>query len=449
MNSVARIAILAGLVTFSSAAYAADTMVIDGATVHPITKDPFVGRVVIANGIITAVGADVAIPPDAQRIDAAGLHVYPGLFDAFSSLGLVEVDAVSATNDHTEMGMYNPHLLAATAIHPSSEVLPVTRANGITHAIVAPRAGRDGVISGQAALVNLDGWTVAEMAVEPSLAMVIDWPGIVTRRYDPVTFSFKDTPYNDAKEAAEKEQNELREWFDAARHYQQADGVKDSRAQRDQKLAALSLCLEGKKPVIIVAEAKRDIEAAVAFAEEYQLNMILAGAADAWRVKELLAKKNIPVILRRTQSLPREEDDSYDQPYATPAQLREAGIRIAFASSAGSGGGAPSGPHGSRTVPYEAEQATGYGLSEDDALRAVTLWPAEIFGVADRLGSIEAGKIANLIVTDGSPLAIESQLRHLVIAGRVVELGNKHASLYEKYRARPHREPSGAVGARR
>ena len=443
-----RLATLAAALCVASSA-AAQTLVIDGATVHPLTKDAFVGRVVIANGIITAVGSDVAIPPDAQRIDASGFHVYPGMFDAFSSLGLVEVDAVSATSDHTEMGMYNPHLLAASAIHPSSEVIPVTRANGITHALVAPRAGRDGVISGQAALINLDGWTVDEMAVVPSVAMVIDWPGIVTRRYDPVTFSFKDTPYNDAKEAAEKEQNELREWFEAARHYQQAEGVKDTRAHRDQKLAALSLCLQGKKPVIIVAETKRDIEAAVAFAEEYQLNMILAGATDAWRVKELLAKKNIPVILRRTQSLPREEDDSYNQPYATPAQLQAAGVRIAFASSAGSGGGAPSGPHGSRTVPYEAEQATGFGLTEEDALRAMTLWPAEIFGVADKLGSIEAGKIANLIVTDGSPLAIESQVRHIVIAGREVELGNKHASLYEKYRARPHREPSGAVGARR
>lgn len=443
-----RLATLAAALCVASSA-AAQTLVIDGATVHPVTKDPFVGRVVIANGIITAVGSDVAIPPDAQRIDARGFHVYPGMFDAFSSLGLVEVDAVSATSDHTEMGMYNPHLQAASAIHPSSEVIPVTRANGITHAIVAPRAGREGVICGQAALINLDGWTVDEMAVVPSVAMVIDWPGIVTRRYDPVTFSFKDTPYNDAKEAAEKEQNELREWFEAARHYQQAEGVKDTRAHRDQKLAALSLCLQGKKPVIIVAEAKRDIEAAVAFAEEYQLNLILAGASDAWRVKELLAKKNIPVILRRTQSLPREDDDSYNQPYATPAQLHAAGVRIAFASSAGAGGGAPSGPHGSRTVPYEAEQATGFGLSEADALRAVTMWPAEMFGVADKLGSIEAGKIANLIVTDGSPLAIESQVRHIIIAGRDVELGNKHASLYEKYRARPHREPSGAVGARR
>jgi imidazolonepropionase-like amidohydrolase len=176
--------------------------------------------------------------------------------------------------------------------------------------------------------------------------------------------------------------------------------------------------------------------------------MILAGGADAWKVKETLAKKNIPVLLGRTQSLPRQEDDSYAQPYSNPSLLREAGVRIAFATGAGGGFG-PSGPHGSRTLPYEAAMATGFGLSEEDALRAVTVWPAEIFGVADRVGTLAPGKIANVIVTDGNPLEIESNLHHLVIAGHEVSLENKHASLYEKYRSRPHANPSSAVGARR
>ena len=213
-------------------------------------------------------------------------------------------------------------------------------------------------------------------------------------------------------------------------------------------MAALSACLEGKKPVIIMADRKRDIEDAIAFAEECGFKMTLAGGGEAWKLKDTLAKKNIPVILGRTQSLPREEDDPYNQPYANPGLLHAAGVRIAFASGAGGGFG-PEGPHGARTVPYEAEMATGFGLSEDDALRAVTLSPAEIFGVANRLGSIEPGKIANLIVTDGSPLAIETNVRHLVIAGREVSLDNMHESLYEKYRGRPHPEPSGAVGAHR
>jgi imidazolonepropionase-like amidohydrolase len=452
MNRITRVSAFLVVLAFSAPALSfAQTIVIDGGTVHTMAGAPFVGRVVIANGVITAVGADAVVPPDAKRIDATGLHVYPGICDAMSTLGLIEVDAVSATNDQAEMGMYNPHLEAATAIHPSSEVIPVTRANGVTHALVAPRAGRDGIIAGQVALVNLDGWTVEEMAINPSVAVVINWPSIVTRRFDSTTFSFKDTPYNDAKEEAEKKQNELREWVEAARHYKQAKGSEGSRAGADQKLAALSECFEGKKAVIIQAEAKRDIEAAIAFADEYGFRMILAGGGEAWKLKDILAKKNIPVILARTQSLPREEDDPYHQPYSNPGLLRAAGVRIAFASGAGGGGGGGSGAHSSRTIPYEAAMATGFGLSEDEAMRAITISPAEIFGVSDRLGSLEAGKIANVIVTDGSPLQITSNVRHLIVAGREVSGENKHQSLYEKYRSRPHPnagQPS-AVGARR
>ena len=426
---------LAALPVLAPAARA-QTLVIDGATVHTMAGDPAVARVVVENGIITAVGAGAAVPEGATRIDATGLHVYPGICDALSTLGLIEIDAVSATNDQAEMGMYNPHRNAATAIHPSSEVIPVTRANGVTHAVVAPRAGRDGVIAGQAVLVNLDGWTVEEMAVESPAALVINWPGIVTRRFDPATFEFKETPFNDAKEEAQKKQNELRDWVEAARQYRQATGANRSRAGRDEKLAALAAYVDGAKPVIILANTKRDIEAAIAFAEEMGLRMILAGGSEAWKIKDTLAAKKIPVILGRPQSLPREEDDPYDRPFASASALREAGVRIAFASGTGSGF-EPGGPHASRTLPYEAATAAAFGLSEEDAMRALTLWPAEIFGVEKRLGSIESGKIANLIVTDGNPLEIRTNVRHLIIAGREVAMDNKHLSLFEKYRGRP------------
>lgn len=414
----------------------AQALVIDGGTIHTMTGESFVGRVVIEHGVITAVGADAAVPAGATRIDATGLHVYPGLFDALSTIGLDEIDAVSATNDQSEMGMYNPNLSAATAVLPSSEVIPVTRANGITHTVTAPHPDRDGVICGQAALINLDGWTVEEMAIVPSVALVINWPGIVTRRFDPTTFTFKDTPFNDAKEAAQKKQNELRDWMDAAKHYRDAMETKGSRAEVDPKLAALAACLDRQKPVIIQAEKKRDIEAAIAFADEMGLRMILAGGSEAYKLGDTLAQKHIPVILGRTQSLPAEDDDSYDQPYSTPGELCKAGVRIAFASGAGGGFG-PAGPHASRTIPYEAAQGAAFGLSDDDAMKALTIWPAEMFGVDKKLGSIEAGKIADVIVTDGSPLVLTTNVKHLIIAGREVSTDNRHLALYEKYRARP------------
>ncbi|HET6349691.1 MAG TPA: amidohydrolase family protein [Candidatus Krumholzibacteria bacterium] len=413
----------------------AQALVIDGGTIHPVTGAPFVGRVVIDHGVITAVGADAAIPDGAARLDATGLHVYPGLFDANTTEGLDEVDAVAATDDESEMGMYNPNLTAATAIHPASEVIPVTRANGITHVLVVPGTRREGVIAGQVALVNLAGWTEPEMAIDNTIALAISWPGIVTRRFDFATFTVKETPYNDAKEAAQKKQDELRDWFDAAKHYAKAMSAKGSRADANPKLAALAEYIDGKKPVIIEADKKADIEAAVAFSEDMGLRMILAGGRDAAKVSDLLASKHIPVILGRTQSVPAEEDDPYDLPFTTPEDLLKAGVQIAI--STGGGGGGPNGPHGDRTLPYEAEMATGFGLSEDDALKAVTLWPAEILGVDKQLGSIEAGKIANVIVTDGSPLAIRTQIRHLIIAGKEVPLDNKHLALYEKYRGRP------------
>lgn len=428
--------LLAAVFALAPGVLRAQTLVIDGGEVHPVTGQTFTGRVVIENGIITAVGADAKAPANATRIDASGLQVYPGLFDVMSTIGLDEIDAVSATNDVTEMGMYNPNLTAATAIHPASEVIPVTRANGITHALVAPSSERNGVISGRAALVNLDGWTEEQMAIDNDIALIIHWPGVVTRRFDFSTFTVKETPYNDAKEAAEKKQNELRDWVDAAKQYRQAMAAKHSRADLNPKLAALAEYLDGKKPVIIEADRKADIEAAVAFADEMGLRMILAGGTEAWKVTDLLASKHIPVILGRTQSLPEEQDDPYDLPYSMPGELRKAGILIAFSTGAGGGFG-PSGPHGARTLPYEAEQATAFGLSEDDALKAVTLWPALMLGVDKKLGSIETGKIADLIVTDGDPLLIRTNVKHLIIAGREVSLANKHLALYEKYRARP------------
>ncbi len=357
------------------------------------------------------------------------------MIDAMSQLGLLEVGAVPATDDQAEMGLYNPHLQAATAIHPASELIPVARANGITHTMVTPQVD-DGVIAGQAALVNLDGWTVEEMAIDPSVAMVIQWPEIVTRRFDFATFSMKESAFKEAKEKAEEKQKELREWFEAAQHYQQASrcGQHTARFRSEAGSAGPSVST-GEKPVIMQADAQRDIEAAVDFAESLGLRMILAGGRDAWKVKDLLAEKGIPVILGIVQSLPREDDDPYDMPFRNPGELASAGVKIAFASGAGGGFG-PGGPHSSRTTPYEAATAVAFGLSEDDALKALTLWPAEFLGVGDRLGSIETGKMGNLIVTDGNPLEITTQVQNLVIDGREVSTDNQHRELYEKYRAR-------------
>ncbi len=414
----------------------AQPLVLDGGTVHSLAGEPAAGRVVIADGLIHAVGAGAEAPAGATVLDASGLHVYPGLFDALSTHGLVEVGAVRATVDTTELGRFNPHLQAAAAIHPASEVIPVTRANGITHTVVAPRTGSDGVIGGQAALIHLDGWTVEEMAIKPAIAMFVQWPEIRTRTFDFTTFSRRTVPFNEAKESAEEARAELRDWLEAARHYAQASAAGSDRLERDLKLEALARVLDGGLPVIMLANAARDIEAAVEFAEDQGLRMVLAGGRDAWKVKELLAEKEIPVILGRTQSLPNEDDDPYDRPFRTAAELSEAGVAFAFASAAGGGFG-PGGPHSSRNLPYESATAAAFGLPPEEALRALTVYPTRMLGVDDKLGTIETGKIANLFVTDGEPLEITTRIVHLIIGGRVVPTANRHRSLYERYRARP------------
>lgn len=424
-----------------------DAIVIDGGTVHPVSGASFVGRVVVEDGRITAVGADAMAPEGAAMIDATGQHVYPGMIDALTQVGMIEVNSVPATDDQAEMGTYNSHLSALTALHPASEVIPVTRANGITHAVIAPETDGDGVIAGQAALVNFDGWTVEEMAVDPSIAMVVSWPAIRTRRFDFSTFSMVETPFNEAKEKAEEQVNELRDWLEAARHYRQAMQSGSSRLDPNLRLAGLAECLDGGKRMIMLANNKRDIEAAVEFAEDENLDIILGGGRDAWKVKEMLAEKGIPVILGLTQSMPNEEDDPYDRPFRNAGDLAAAGVKIALASGAGGGFG-PGGPHGSRTTMYEAAMAAAYGLSRDDALKAMTLWPAEMLGVADILGTIEVGKMANLVITDGNPLEITSNVQRLIIAGREVSTDNKHLALYEKHRSRPKDEPEvGTVEA--
>ncbi len=437
-NAVSRLlcaAATAALCLLSVGPSHAESLLLEGGVVHSLAGEVEEASVLVVDGLIQEVGAVSEVPPETRRIDVSGLHVYPGFFDAFSRLGLVEIGSVSATVDTSELGSYNPHLTAATAVHPASEVIPVTRANGLTHALTAPAGDRAGGIAGRAALIHLDGWTIEDMALDPSAAMVIQWPAIRTRSFDFSTFSFRETPFGDAKKEAEKAQGVLRDWLDAAKHYQQAEAAGSTRLSTDLKLAHLAKVLDGGQTVIIAADAKRDIEAAAKFAEEYGLRWILAGGRDAWEVAEMLAEKQVPVILGLTQSLPNQEDDPYDRPFKNASVLAAAGVKIAFGSSAGGGFG-PGGPHGSRTLPWEAAAAVAFGLPHEEALRALTLNPADMLGLGDRLGTIEPGKVANLIVVDGDPLEIGSGFRHVIIDGKEVSTDNRHRSLFERYRSR-------------
>jgi imidazolonepropionase-like amidohydrolase len=393
------------------------------------------GTLVIRDGKIAAVGANVEVPAGAQVIDAKGLQIYPGLFDPITQMGMSEISAVNATVDTTETGAYNPDVVAATAVFPSSEHIPVTRASGITEVLAVPDSGgfdsggSRGVIGGQASAISLAGWTINEMLIKRSVAMIISWPTIETRTFDFATFSRKEKPFTEAKQEYEKQVNELTDYLGRARHYAQAMGHGGpADYQRDLKLEALAPVIRGQLPVLVFADRARDIRNAVEFCDKQKLKMILAGGAEAYKVKDLLRSKGIPVILRPTLSLPIEEDNPYDRLLSQPAELAAAGVKFAFGSFDNSF---------ARRLGQQAANAVAYGLAYDEALKAVTIYPAEIFGVADQVGTLETGKVANIIVTNGDPLELTTDVKFLFIKGQRTSLDNRHQRLYEKYLNRP------------
>ncbi len=406
------------------------TYAIGGATIYTLAGEPIEGgTVVIQDGRITAVGMNVTVPAGATRIDAAGLQVYPGLFNAYSQLGLQEINAVTVTNDVRELGNFNPQLQAATAVHPASERIPVTRANGVTHVVAAPSTGGGG-IAGRASAIHLDGWTVEEMLIESSVGMVLNWPSIQTRSFSFQTFQFTNRSYSEAQEEYEKAVGQLEDWLEDARRYARAVESGSNR-RRDLKLESMGPVIAGELPVLVLADAERDIRNALEFAEEQGLKMVLVSGRDAWKVADLLAEKDVPVLMRATQNMPTTADDAYDETFTAAATLHEAGVRFAMTGYGSSGPNPPS-----RTLAYEAANAVPYGLPWEEALKSITRYPAEILGLGDELGTIEEGKIANLIVTDGDPMLIQTQILHVFIKGEPVSLDNKHKALYEKYRAR-------------
>lgn len=393
------------------------------------------GTLVIRDGKIAAVGASVEVPAGAQVIDAKGLQVYPGLFDPITQMGLREIGAVSATVDSSETGSFNPDVVAATAVSPSSEHIPVTRAAGITEALAVPGSGgfdsggARGVLGGQASAIHLAGWAIEEMLLKKSAAMVLNWPRIETRSFDFETFSRKEKPYTEAKQEYEKQVNELTEWLERARHYSQAmEKSSAGKYDRDLKLEALVPVIRGELPLLVFADRARDIRNAVEYCDKQNLRMILAGGDEAYKVKDLLRSKSIPVVLRPVLTSPVDEDDPYDRLLSQPAELAAAGVKLAFGSFDNSF---------ARRLGQNAANAVAYGLPYDEALRAVTVNPAQILGLGNQIGTLETGKIANVIITNGDPLEISTDVRYLFIKGQLTSTNNRHKSLYEKYLNRP------------
>ncbi len=388
------------------------------------------GTVVIANGRIAAVGANASVPSGAKVIEGKGLSVYPGMIDSDTEIGLTEIGSVAGSVDTNEIGDNNANIHVDVAIHPDSSHIAVTRVNGVTSALTAPRGG---LIAGQSAFLNLDGWTPREMVLKSPVAMHINWPGGGGGRGFGGEFGGQRRSATELRREQEKQIESLKKILRDAAAYGDA---KDARAKDpslpkqnvDLKLEALIPVVRGQMPVVINANLERDLKGAIAFVAEMKLKAIISGGAEAYRVADLLKAKNIPVLVGPVLRMPVRADDPYDAAFTNAGLLSKAGVKIAFETNDSAY---------SRNLPYHAGMAAAFGLPKEEALKAVTIYPAEIFGIADRVGSIEQGKIANLIVTDGDPLEIRTQIKHVFINGRDIPLTSRHTELYEKYKARP------------
>ena len=389
------------------------------------------GTVVIRDGKIEAVGAGVNVPAGAQSIDGRGLSVYPGMIDAGTNMGLVEVpQGANGTVDTSEVGELNPNAKAIIAVNPHSAHIAVTRVEGITNTLTAPTGG---LISGQAALINLLGTAPKEMAVVPQFALVINYPRIGGGGGGGFGGFQAPTNLTETLASNERQLEQIRKMLRDAEAYGRAQDAyaKDKtlpRPDHNVVLEPLVPYVRGEQPVIFRADREAEIRGALKFAEEMKLKAIILGGNDAGKVASLLKEKNVPVILTGVFSLPTREDDAYDTLYETPAKLQQAGVRFCISTG-------DAGPEVRNLAQY-AGMAAAFGLSKADALKAVTLYPAQILNVADRLGAIEAGKMANLVVTDGDLLEIRTHIRYLFIDGRPVVLSSRHTELNDAFKNR-------------
>jgi imidazolonepropionase-like amidohydrolase len=395
------------------------------ARIHPVTK-PVIerGTIVIRGSKIEAIGANVAVPAGAKTVDAGGADVYPGFINARTTVGLAE-PGPRGFDDVSEMLDFNPELRAVVAYQADSDTIPVARANGVTTVAVMPAGG---ILGGQAAVMNLDGWTYEEAAVRPSAGVTFNFPTIGRAPSffgPPPSQQEQDRTYDDLKKERDQKLERVERLFDDARVY--AKVPKDQR-RTNWALEALVPIIERKVPLYVSATREADIRDAVAFADRLKVNMVLTGGLESPLVAPLLKEKNIPVILGSILTLPSREDMFHAATYQAAAELAQAGIKFAFATGDNSN---------VRLVNYNAAMSVAWGLPREAAIKALTIDAADILGVADRMGSLEPGKDANLFVSKGDPLEIRTTISHVVIAGKNVDLDNKHQALYERFMARP------------
>ncbi len=401
-------------------------ILLKGGTLHTVSGDVLKNTdLLFEKGKIIRIERNIRREPDMEVISVRGKHIYPGFIAATTSLGLVEINAVRATRDYAEVGDINPNVRANVSYNPDSELIPVARSNGVLLANVTPLSG---IIPGQASLMMLDGWTWEDATLKHPTGLLLNWPNMRIRSGPQIKKS--------AAEQRKERQKKLQvidDLFAKARAYAKYHGVNPKPVRypegHDLRLESMIPYVNGEKPIFVQANEVQQIEATVHWADRRKVTIIIVGGRDAWRVTDLLKKYNIPVIYQSVLALPTRRFEDYDQAYKTPRLLYEAGVPFCI-----SGTGSSFATANLRNLPYHAAMAASFGLPKEEALRSITLYPAEILGVSDRVGSLEPGKDATFFIADGDPLDIRTQVEQCYIQGKKIDMSDRHKMLYRKYR---------------
>lgn len=395
------------------------TFALTNATIETVTKGTITnGTVVIRNGVIEAVGANVQVPQGAEVIDCKGQFIYPGMIDGGTAIGLYEIGQIPQATDQRDLGDVIPQMRALVSINPSSVAIPITRVSGVTTALSSPDGG---LIPGTAALVNLHGYTPDQMYAGFE-GLVINFPNTGRRGF------FDRRTDEEIKKDQEKALKQLNDAWDKAVQYHKLDSAtKGKGVTYYPEMESLVPAVCGERAVLIEANAMADIRAALKWIVEKKIKRaVLTGVSEGWRVAAEIAKANIPVITGPVIAIPARDYDRYDAAYANAGAMKKAGVKVAIRS-------AEEGNSNYRNLPYHAGFAVAYGMSKEDALKAITIVPAEIFGVSNKLGSIEVGKSATLFVSDGDPFETKTQVKHVFIDGWKMPMVSRQTELYDEF----------------
>ena len=421
---------LACSLALSASAARADVLALTGGTVHPVSGPEIANGTVLVDGArITAVGAGIAVPAGAKVVDCSGKHVYPGFVHANTVLGLQEISTIQGADDSQETGAVNPNQRAEVMYNPDSDFLPVTRLNGVTTVLSVPGGGN---VRGTSALMHLDGWTEEDIAVKAPVALHVQWPNMT-----PIHAFFILASDEEQAKTRDEAIKTITDAFDDARAYwkaRDAEAGKDvPRHDDDVRWDAMKRALAGQIPVAFHCDALSQIRAVLRFCDQQKLtNVILVGGYDSWRVADELKRRNIAVIVAGVLATPNRGYESYDEAYTVAGKLAKAGVRFAIADEGGGFAAA-----NARNLPHHAAMAAAFGLDRDEALKAVTLYPAQILGAGDKIGSIEVGKLADMQITDGDPLLVATHCEQVIVNGRLEPMESRQTRLFHKYDGRP------------